>query len=333
MLMEVSLRDIQPTPHLWAYTAPLPQAPAPLPVFEIDAVYGPCMHIVDLIWTHCISPILFWLLGIIFWSKPLQSLAALVAWNVGARWFLSHYPACAPLGLALYMISFWQFPPSGDGDDSPKAEKINAGALRREKTSPALLQSQGTAHEAATASTSEAQPHATEQEHQDYEESQLGSAVQRLCFVLPKWLKDMLRGLQPTLRSTADGLQMVHDIFVWDHAASPYVAAGLLGLAALCELLRFDVLLMLIGSTILLVCSPLIPAITGTLAYFRWTRAKGQPLAWEMVAGYDEAWSSEDYRRAHAEPSASSSHSKRLLAHAKTVGSMFSKGSSVKKKD
>eukprot|EP00930_Biecheleria_cincta_P048482 TRINITY_DN33778_c0_g1_i1.p1 TRINITY_DN33778_c0_g1~~TRINITY_DN33778_c0_g1_i1.p1 ORF type:complete len:599 (+),score=68.62 TRINITY_DN33778_c0_g1_i1:109-1905(+) len=337
VLIEVSLRDVQPASHLWAYASPLPQAPAPLPRFDIDAVYGPIMHMVDLLWTRCISPILFWLLGIIFWSQPLHSLAALVAWNVGARWFLSHYPACAPLGLALYMFSFSQFSSQGDCDDSPKAEKKSARTLVRQKTSPALLESEDSAHQAATTtSASGAQPQdmgSKLQEHEEYEESQLGSAVQKLAFVLPRWLKDMLRGFQPTLRSTADGLQMVHDIFVWDHDASPYVAVGLLCFAVLCELLRFDVLLMLVGSVILLAFSPLMPAVTGTIAYLHWTRAKGQPHAWEMAYNYDEAWSSKDYRRDHTEDFASSRQPNRLIAHAHTLGNVFSKGSAGKKRD
>jgi len=132
----------------------------------------------------------------------------------------------------------------------------------------------------------------------EYDEAQLGSAVQRLCFVLPRWVKEqeLCRGLQPVLRTVADGLQMVHDIFVWDHGASPAVAAGLLAVSGLCEVLPFDVLLMLVGSLVLIACSPVIPAITGTIAYAR-RRRSGQPEAWEMHTDYNEAWSSKDYRQ------------------------------------
>jgi len=129
----------------------------------------------------------------------------------------------------------------------------------------------------------------------DYDEAQLGSAVQKLCFVLPGSVKDTCRGLQPLLRTAADAVQMIHDIFVWDHDASPVVAIALLLWAVLSEVLRFDILLMLMGSSILLACSPLLPALSGFTAYLSLLRAKAQPKEWEMRDEYEEEWLSKDY--------------------------------------
>mmetsp|Transcript_10365 Transcript_10365/g.18456 ORF Transcript_10365/g.18456 Transcript_10365/m.18456 type:complete len:585 (-) Transcript_10365:104-1858(-) len=309
VFLEVSLGEIESFKHYLAYVAPLPRPPKPLPPFDIDAVYGPAMHVVDLVWSRFISPILMWFLGIVFWSRPLHSLVALVAWNVGARHFLQHYPAFLPFGLALFMFSnFWTCPQVTKAEDPvPKQHK----KLTRAKTDGSL----------STDKDADGQ----DVPHGDYDESQLGSAVQRLCFVLPAWVKELCQGLQPVLRTVADGLQMVHDIFVWDHCASPVVAAVLLAFAGLCEVLRFDILLMVLGSLVLIACSPLVPALTGTVAYARRSRS-GQPKAWEMHAEYDEAWSSKDYRQvACTDASDAPSAASRGFHKARTLGGLLNR--------
>merc|ERR1719188_2018479 len=71
------------------------------------------------------------------------------------------------------------------------------------------------------------------------DEAQLGAAVGRLCFVLPRGVKDLCQSLQPVLRTVADLLQQVHDIFTNRHAASPAVAVVLVALAWLASMVSF----------------------------------------------------------------------------------------------
>eukprot|EP00440_Ansanella_granifera_P005377 gb/GFBE01005834.1/.p1 GENE.gb/GFBE01005834.1/~~gb/GFBE01005834.1/.p1 ORF type:complete len:609 (+),score=86.73 gb/GFBE01005834.1/:1-1827(+) len=326
VLLEVHVVQTRWRSHLLNFVSPLPAPPKPLPRFDIDAVYGPAMHIVDLIWSRFISPVLFWILGIILWNNPMHSLMALVAWNFGAKYLLVHYPAFGPLGLALYMLSYRFYPLSASNattsEAKPAKQDSSRPKLAKQKTCPASLgdDSQEGAAAAAGTPASKAEE-ASPKENHDYDEAQLGGAVQRLCMVLPTSLKDTCRGYQPTLRTVADGLQMVHDIFVWDHAASPAVFGAMLAFALLCEVLRIDVLLVVLGSTIMFVTSPLLPALAGLLAYVRWLRVKGQPKEWEMRNDYLEAWSSKDYRS-----NASSSHSgvqHRALQHGKTLSNLF----------
>jgi len=299
VLLEMQLVDVEPLKHLKSFTAPLPPIPHPPPPFDIDAVYGPAMHLLDLLWTRFFSPILFWLLDLIFWTSPTRSFIALVAWNLGARYGLRHYPALPPLGLLVFMASYRLCRPAAQEEEKVDV-KLPRRSLLRRGSSPAILEDREATNEES------AQPMVTRQDSkQDYDEAQLGSAVQRLCFVLPSSIKDLCRGLQPVLRMTADGLQMVHDIFVWEHAASPAVACVLLVCAAISEVLRFDILLMVIGSGVLLACSPLVPAVSGSVAYLRLRAASGRPKAWDIRDEYEEAWSSKDYRSATATTSAS----------------------------
>merc|ERR1712137_1513607 len=60
----------------------------------------------------------------------------------------------------------------------------------------------------------------------DADEAHLGGFVQRLAMVLPRSVKDMCAGLQPTLKTVADGLQLVHDLFTWKDDQS---SRGLVG--------------------------------------------------------------------------------------------------------
>eukprot|EP00931_Biecheleriopsis_adriatica_P038444 TRINITY_DN22021_c0_g1_i2.p1 TRINITY_DN22021_c0_g1~~TRINITY_DN22021_c0_g1_i2.p1 ORF type:complete len:585 (-),score=111.47 TRINITY_DN22021_c0_g1_i2:70-1824(-) len=317
VLLEVQLVEVKRPRHLLAFAAPLPAPPKPLPPFDIDALYGPLMHVVDLLWSRFISPVLFWVLGIIFWSKPLHSLAALIAWNVGAKWFLQHYPALPPLGLAFFMLSY-RFCPSPPSETQSACEK--RPKLLRENTAPALLESNGQGQESAMQSCE-----ASSDVQSEYDEASLGGAVRRLCVVLPSSVKDTCRWLQPVLRTVADGLQMVHDIFTWDNAASPGVFTGLLCFAALCEVLQFHVLLMLLGTLVLLACSPILPAVSGGFAYVHWLRAKGQPADWDMRPEYDEAWSSKDFKDPNPKDSRSLLTSGTGLLRGKTLGTLFSR--------
>eukprot|EP00437_Effrenium_voratum_P019755 CAMPEP_0181454416 /NCGR_PEP_ID=MMETSP1110-20121109/30226_1 /TAXON_ID=174948 /ORGANISM="Symbiodinium sp., Strain CCMP421" /LENGTH=577 /DNA_ID=CAMNT_0023578759 /DNA_START=42 /DNA_END=1775 /DNA_ORIENTATION=+ len=306
VLLEVQLLDVQSRTHLYACVSPLPPVPLPPPHFDIDAVYGPAMHLVDLIWTRFVSPILFWLLDLIFWTSPKRSLIALFLWNFGARYFVQHYPAFLPLGLACFMLSF-----RAQKDESEVvSDATRRPTLLRKQTAPAILEDAPVESESAPALT-------RQDSHADYDEAQLGSAVQRLCFVLPSSVKELCRGFQPLLRTSADAAQMVHDIFVWDHDASPAVAAVLLLSSLVCEVLRFDILLMVIGSGALLACSPLPTALSGCISYVTLLRAKGQPQEWEMHPDYYEDWSSKDYR--DVKGLASPSRSGMRLRHGKTM--------------
>jgi len=285
VLLEVQMLDVNPVRRFQAFVSPMPPVPPPLPHFDIDAVYGPAMHLEDLIWTRFLSPILCWTLDLIFWTKPSRTLLALVLWNLGAKYCLRHYPAFFPLGLFCFMLSHYFH---GDNDQAHTGHSTKRPTLVRKRTAPAILEDsqEDNQHSALTRQDSR---------HVDYDEAQLGSAVQKLCFVLPGSVKDTCRGLQPLLRTAADAVQMIHDIFVWDHDASPVVAIALLLWAVLSEVLRFDILLMLMGSSILLACSPLLPALSGFTAYLSLLRAKAQPKEWEMRDEYEEEWLSKDY--------------------------------------
>jgi len=111
---------------------------------------------------------------------------------------------------------------------------------------------------------------------------------------------------------------MVHDIFEWEHSASPAAAIVLIVCTVVSEVLRFDILLMLIGSAVLLVCSPLVPAVSGTIGFLSYRTAQGRPKVWGMQDEYNEEWSSKDYRDITATTSAQDSPQRPRLRHAFT---------------
>lgn len=308
VLLEVEMLDVKPLRRFQAFVSPLPPVPPPLPHFDIDAVYGPAMHLVDLIWTRFVAPVLFWTLDLIFWTSPMRTMLALLLWNLGAKYSLQHYPAFFPLGLLVFMLRHY-FHEDREEALRPSAKRPT---LVRKRTAPAILEDTQAGENGALARQ--------DSRHVDYDEAQLGSAVQSLCFVLPSSVKDLCRGFQPLLRTAADGVQTIHDIFVWDHSASPFVAIALLLWAAVSEVLRFDYLLMLMGSSILLACSPLIPALSGFVAYLSLLRAKAQPQEWGMQSECQEDWLSKDYLDvkglANISPSASP---RQRLRHGKTM--------------
>ncbi|CAE8680398.1 unnamed protein product, partial [Polarella glacialis] len=278
VFLELSLQDLRAAQHYKSYVLPLPKLPPPLPAFDIDAVYGPIMHLIDLVVSQFISPVVSWILALLLWTDPKRTLLALVTWNAAAKWALPHWPTAWWLWAAYYIFSHRhavkkELPAaavsSSPGTASSSTDRVAEASaqvqspwpkLLRQKTVPAALQVSA----AAAPCAEDAEEHKSPGAEKQPEESQLGSAVQNLCFVLPSSVKLTCRGLQPTLRTAADSLQMVHDIFVYDHPASPAVIGVFLVLALLAELLRYDVYLRVLGSLVFFATSPLLKALTGS---------------------------------------------------------------------
>merc|ERR1712232_21576 len=92
--------------------------------------------------------------------------------------------------------------------------------------------------------------------------------------VMPRAYKEICRGLQPILKSAADGCQLLHDLYTWNHPSSPNLAVALLMLAIFCGIVSSSTLLMLTGSFVMLVCSPVPTAVLGLVAYVQCTRVR-----------------------------------------------------------
>lgn len=100
--VSAELNDFISTKHFWSFVYPLPAPAAPLPEFDLEAVYASMMKLTDLILFRCFESIS----DILFWVDPLRSLFVLLAWNALAPW-LSHWPALFCFWLACYMCSWW----------------------------------------------------------------------------------------------------------------------------------------------------------------------------------------------------------------------------------
>jgi len=305
VLLEVQLIELRPMQHLVAHLAPAPPAPEPDPRFDINAVYGPLMKIVDLVVFGLICPVVFFVMDLIFWTNPLHSVLALIVWNVTAGHYLEHVPAAWFAGLAMYVLS-WR------GHKQPSDAKSQMSNAPTEDLDPpeqppvTSSRSQGPPRAASSKPPERAESKegsaslpARSPSQEEQKEEHLGGFAQRLAVVLPASIKDKCRRKQNTLRTAADACQMVHDLFTWRHSGSPALAGVLSALAALCELLPYSTVLMGFGTLALLACSPVLTAAQGLVHYCRWRAIRHagyqQPSEWGMEDDYRPEWSSKDY--------------------------------------
>eukprot|EP00928_Gymnodinium_smaydae_P090795 TRINITY_DN74523_c0_g1_i1.p1 TRINITY_DN74523_c0_g1~~TRINITY_DN74523_c0_g1_i1.p1 ORF type:complete len:637 (+),score=113.00 TRINITY_DN74523_c0_g1_i1:48-1913(+) len=325
VFIEVSLEDVQPSRYFRACVLPLEALPAPPPNFDIDAVYGPAMHIVDLMWSRFLSPMLFAFLDLIFWKNPCTSAMVLVTWLVGARCFLEHWPALFFLALACYVLR-------GRGAQRKKtgaATAKSAGAVDRGASGRGAASARGRRADPAAAATAGAEASggsagSTGSTGGDATpEGELGRTVQRLCYLLPAWVKELCQTLQPLLRMGADALQTVHDLFTWQHSGSAGLVCALLLLSLLCELVSISTQVMAFGSVLMLACSPVVTFVRGLVTYVQLARTPPTqvPAGWPLQNEYAPEWDSKDYILRGVQPTV-----QRSMVKAKAVAAFINAG-------
>eukprot|EP00929_Paragymnodinium_shiwhaense_P013679 TRINITY_DN121523_c0_g1_i1.p1 TRINITY_DN121523_c0_g1~~TRINITY_DN121523_c0_g1_i1.p1 ORF type:complete len:614 (+),score=82.88 TRINITY_DN121523_c0_g1_i1:89-1843(+) len=286
--LEVTVKAFEARQHLMSYLAPTPLDPPLPPPFNIDAVYSPAMQIVDLLWTRFVSPILSTLLDLIFWTSPVRSIVALFVWNVASARWMDWWSFFFWMYLICYVLNCRRQRDQNEDTNKATGSADATASCKAEKASFARAGSKNGGD--------------LQDDANDVDEAHLGGFVQRLALVLPRGIKDTCVGLQPTLKTVADGLQLVHDLFTWsgDESSSSALLGALAALAASCAFLSVATQFMITGSLILLACSPVMTAFLGGISYLRWRCAdhSAVPSTWRMREDYDdEAWSSEDYKR------------------------------------
>jgi len=126
------------------------------------------------------------------------------------------------------------------------------------------------------------------------EEEQHSAVIRRVGYFFSVDVKTLLRSLQPSINSTSDALKQVHDIHTWRHAMSPCVLAFWLVVAVLLLIVRFSVVLQVVGLAALVALSPLHVAVRGLVQY---CTARCRDHAPPLRAPQQQ-WFSEDYRKA-----------------------------------
>jgi hypothetical protein len=101
--LEVSMVGVRTWRHMLAFVAPPPEKHEP-PAFDLNALYGPGLHLQDLLVNRGLLPLLGVVLHILFWESWRDSLLALLLWNFAAGFFLQHWPAFSLVGVAGYIL-------------------------------------------------------------------------------------------------------------------------------------------------------------------------------------------------------------------------------------
>jgi hypothetical protein len=309
--LELQLSNVR---DYWkACMMPLDAVPGPPPKFDINAVYGPGMHLVDLLWTKFTSPLLFAFLDLIFWKQPKVSLTVLVSWVFLAQLALEHWPALFFLAMALYVV-YLGVKRTDNFTNVKRAcpDGTCSGCCGRDKTigydycCQFCGPSRGRRHtrlcENATLYRAVSNSASSEEKVEEKEkEAELGRSVNHILLLLPAWVKELCVVFQPLLRLAADTFQLVHDLFVWQHSGSPFLVVAFLVLAVLCECFSIATQVSALGCLVLLACSPVVTFIQGFFTYVTWYRTSPtqKPEAWKatwsMVEDYDTDWDSEAF--------------------------------------
>jgi len=291
IFLEIRLKDFDSARHLWSFLAPAPPQAAPPPAFDINAVYGPLLHLIDLLWNRMLSPALGFTLDLVFWTRPQRSLFALMVWNVLTMFFLPHLPALLLLALACYVRTQGGSAPQVSAE--PKAVLEDTSPSR--PTPPCANSDTEASSQQPVSLPSVSLAAGDSGDSRD--EAQLSGAVCHLSRALPGWVVELCVFLQPLLRLAADYVQVARDVLNYEHASSPMAVVAILAAALLCEVFSFPCVLAAVGSLVLLVCSPIVTATSGLVAYARWAvSSRGAPSAWEMYPDFDNSWASVDYR-------------------------------------
>jgi len=223
--------------------------------------------------------------NVIFWVNPRKSLVILLLFNVLAYFFHAYWLSGCFAVLTCYMLSRRSISILGKGIDESAAQ-------------PTIARTPSKGFRRASSSDTP-----VDREQVDGDDASLGTGVQRIATVMPRPYKEICQSLQPVLKLAADACQLVHDLFTWNHPSS----SQLLGAVASCAIFSFlispRILTMLIGSFVLLICSPVPVAVSGCIAYARWLRVRTGtiPKAWRVSANYDAVFSSHEYAAASAQ--------------------------------
>lgn len=274
--------------HFVAHYNPEPLPEPPLPPFDVNALYGPGMHLKDLVVDRLMLPMLWSFLHIFFWENWQQSFCILVAWCLGAQLFLQHWPTFFFLYLAYLPCASMSNPPVA----GPSSEKKVPGDPQQ-----GPLGSTDVQELSDTVVTEEKLLHW----------DMVAALVNRSC---PAEQKNMLRVFQPLARLGADVAAQLHSIFSGSDPLSKPTVVFFVCLALCCELVSFQTQVMSFGAFILLVKSPLLTAVMGIIAYVQWwlderrpREEREPPSEWGMVvvpdgeAGereYEPRWSSKN---------------------------------------
>ena len=215
--------------HEWELTYPCPPETPP---FNVDELYSPLMLLAEIVGNRLCFPIANQLVQLVFWQNPLKSTLALALWIP-----LSHNVRFWPSLLCLALTGFMHVRAAAAGP----AQLAEPGA-----TGAVVV----VAHKSTSAAVkTEVAPESQSQS--------LGGFVNFSAKAMPGDLKEWARNFQLPLKTVADTVFQVYEVFHWRSSASVAVFRGLFAASGVLLFLPFHWLVMAVGLVALLVFSPL----------------------------------------------------------------------------
>jgi hypothetical protein len=286
--------------------------------FDINALYGPGMLAVELLWTRMLSPFVSTVLYVLLWENFVVSTIALGLWIPAAMKF-EYWPSAFFFSIDCLMTfnfikrSFRALAnPLEVSQESTKSLKKKmaklpgikqAGAIGKNIGEKAGILSRSGSKSlndggasGAAKSSPVAQPTAAGEDDlpPDYEEQSLGSVVGKLMLVSPGWLKEMLAGFQPTARSLADLATMIYDIFQGNHDLSLIVFFTCLIFGVGLLYFPFRYFVAGLGLLVLFATSPLMRILLGAIAYLQRAKRFNDPALLGLGKNFETEWMSQD---------------------------------------
>ena len=298
--------------------ASVSEAPPKKIKFDINALYGPGMLVLELLWTRMLSPFVTVFLYVLMWENFIVSLVATAMWLPIAT-HIEYWPSAFFFWLdfvIFYNYIYRSFKAlSNPMEAAPVSNKkmvarlakmpFSAGHKVAQKAMGLAMTGSKAITDLSGATGSESKgkpspavkpvvPGGEKEAPPDYEEQSLGSVVNKLLFVSPGWLKEMLAGLQPVARSAADGIAMVYDIFHGAHDQSLLVFFICLVIGVILLYVPFRYFVATLGVLVMFATSPLMKLIMGAVSYLTRPKRFNDPALFGLWKGFSAEWMSAD---------------------------------------
>lgn len=292
--------------------------PPVTPKFDLNALYGPAMLAIELLWTRMLGPVVNAILYVLFWENFLLSLFAMVLF-VPMALYIKYWPSAMCFALALVIVyNFFArmfrtltnpidaaiggkgvinkipglkaFTSVGKGfvsatrlDLIPKLVMLPGKAIVR----AAGGGSSGSNERKVTAAGDIEPP-------PDYQEQSLGTLVNTITNISPGWLKDMIASYQPTARTLADYAIIIYDIIHTTHRFSALVLLILIALGTTMLFVPYSYVLAVLGPLVIFLMSPLMSLLNGFISYLMRHRRYNDPAKLGFFSDFDPEWTSAD---------------------------------------
>ncbi len=282
--------------------------------FDINALYGPAMLVVELLWTRMLSPFVTVFLYILLWENFIVSLAAMLMW-IPIATQIAYWPSAFFFWLdfvIFYNYIYRSFKalsnpievaPASDKKFKARLAKLPGNAIQAGQKAASLARAGtkaltepllGGSDSKKNSPVAQATAPADGDLPPDYEEQSLGSVVGKLMLVTPGWIKEMIASLQPTARSAADSVAMVYDIFHGAHDLSLTVFFICLIIGVILLYVSFKYFVATLGILLMFVTSPLMKLIMGGISYLMRPKRFNDPSLFGMWTGFSTDWMSPD---------------------------------------